>query len=304
MKPRFLLTSALTIGVSLIAAACRESPPGPSPPPRTGPVADPAISELIGGFSEAEMRATVEALEGFGSRTVGQVGNRQAAAYLHGRFSAIGGLTVDYQDAELRNVIATRPGTDPDAKAIYVAGAHYDSVAQMPDAAPGAMDDATGVSIVLEMARLASGANFRHAIVFACFNGEECGLLGSTSFVGQLKADGGQVGLYLNYDSTAYDPEGRLVLDVIASPAAADAKERLILHNRLYGIGFTLVENQHKCGGDYAPFAGAGYPTINTHQEVHGPHYHTANDRIGLVSFRYAVKNGQLGLSLLASLAR
>ena len=37
--------------------------------------------------------------------------------------------------------------------------------------------------------------------------------------------------------------------------------------------------------------------------ESHGAHYHTANDTIGLVSFPYAAKVSQLGLSIIATLA-
>jgi Zn-dependent M28 family amino/carboxypeptidase len=301
---RVAFLAVLSIGLSLAMTACRRSPAGPVRAAPEGPVADPAVADLIGRFSEAEMRRTVEALQGFASRTLGQAGNRRAAEYLHGRFSAIPGLAVEYQDDKLRNVIATLPGTDPAARTMYIVGAHYDSAGPTADVAPGAMDDATGVAVVLEVARLASGERFRHPLVFACLNGEECGLLGSTSYVEHLKAAKMQVGLYLNYDSTGYDPEDRRVLDVIASPGAADLKERLMLHNRLYGLGFTIVENRHGCGGDHVPFVKAGYAAISTHQEEHGPHYHGADDRIEFVTFRYALRNGQLGLSLLAHLAR
>ncbi len=301
---RVALAAILSIGLALSVTACRRSPAEPPRGAPEGPLADPAVANLIDGFSEAEMRRTVEALQGFASRTLGQTGNRQAAEYLHGRFAAIPGLSVEYQDDRLRNVIATLPGTDPEARALYVAGAHYDSVGPTADVAPGAMDDATGVAVVLEMARLASGMRFRHPLVFACFNGEESGLLGSTSYVEHLKAAEAQVGLYLNYDSTGYDPGDRRILDVVSSPGAADSKERLLLHNRSYGTGFTIVENRHGCGGDHVPFVRAGYAAISTHQEEHGPRYHGADDVIEFVSFGYALRNGRLGLSLLTHLAR
>lgn len=109
--------------------------------------------------------------------------------------------------------------------------------------------------------------------------------------------------MYLNNDSIAFDPQERLILDVIANPPAAAAKKVLIGNNKLYNLGFTLVENVHGCNGDHTPFQQAGFPAINTHQESHGAHYHTANDTIELVSFPYAAKVGQLGLSIIATLA-
>lgn len=265
--------------------------------------ADPAVTKLVGMMSEAKLLATVRDLEALKSRTVGQPGNAEAATYLHGRFAKIPGLKVAYQDDKWRNVIATLPGSDPISTELYVVGAHYDCESTKPDDAPGAMDDATGVAVVLEMARILSTRRFRHTVVFACWNAEECGLHGSRSFVKQVVQENRRVSLYLNYDSTGYDPQGRLVLDLIANPPAAAAKVLLMENNRRYGIGFTLVENQHRCGGDYVPFWQAGFPAVNSHQEEHGAHYHTTNDKSALVTTRYAAKNGQLGISVIAALA-
>lgn len=260
------------------------------------------IADLIGQFSETSMSNTVRDLEALPSRAVGKEGNEQAAAYLHARLSKIPGLRVEPLQAPLRNVIATLSGTDTNAGALYVVGAHYDAYDAKRERVPGAMDDAVGVSIVLEMARILGPRRFRSTVVFACWNGEECGLLGSKAFVERLGREGKTVALYLNYDSTGYDPAGRRVLDVIANRSADGAKRVLLENNRKYGIGFTITENRHTCGGDYVPFAEAGFPFINTHQEEHGPHYHTAQDTISRVTFPYALNNGQLGLSVLAAL--
>jgi hypothetical protein len=291
------MKAALTTGFSaaLILLSVCQSHSEPKP--------DADISAMLGSFSESAMRDTVRDLEAFRSRTVGQPGNPQAAKYLHGRLARIPELQVAPLRGPWNNVVATLPGTDSKSQEVYIVGAHYDSIAETPETAPGATDNATGVSIVLEMARILGLRKFRHTIVFACWNGEEIGIKGSRDFVSQWVKDGRGVALYLNYDSTAFDPQGRLILDVIANPPAAAAKRLLIENNRLYGIGFTIVEDRHKCGSDHVPFAAAGFPAINTHQEEHGAHYHTAKDRIDLVSFPYAMKNGQLGLSVIAGLA-
>ena len=261
------------------------------------------VSVMVGAFAEKEMRMTVSDLVAFKSRTVGQPGNVQAASYLHDRLQRIPGLQVAPPAGPWKNVIATLPGTDATSRSLHIVGAHYDSVAERPDLAPGAMDDASGIAVVLEMARILSQYQFRHTIIFACWNGEECGLNGSREFVQQLIKDGRSVALYLNHDSIAFDPQARLILDVIANPPAGAAKKLLIENNQRYKLGFTLVENLHACNGDHTPFQQAGFPAINTHQEDHGAHYHTANDTTELVSFPYAAKVGQLGLSIIATLA-
>ena len=276
--------------------------PGKVPETDSGEAAK-EVSIMVRAVTEKGVRKTVRDLVAFKSRTVGQSGNVQAASYLHDRLQRIPGLQVAPLVEPWKNVIATLPGTDTASRSLYIVGAHYDSVAELPDTAPGAMDDASGIAVVLEMARILSQYHFRHTIIFACWNGEEGGLNGSREFVQQLIKDGRSVALYLNNDSIAFDPQERLILDVIANPPAAAAKKMLIENNKRYNLGFTLVEDLHGCNGDHTPFQQAGFPAINTHQENHGAHYHTANDTLERVSFPYAAKVGQLGLSIIATLA-
>ncbi len=75
------------------------------------------------------------------------------------------------------NVFAQRQGTDKTAKAILV-GAHYDSVA----VSPGADDNASGVAVVLEIARLLGSRPTPRTLQLAFFDKEEAGLLGSQAF--------------------------------------------------------------------------------------------------------------------------
>ncbi len=88
----------------------------------------------------------------------------------------------------LTNVIATLKGTkNPDR--IYVVSGHYDSMCSDPSDgecdAPGANDDASGTSAVIEMARVMSKQKFDATIIFMAVAGEEQGLLGSTYFAEQ-----------------------------------------------------------------------------------------------------------------------
>jgi hypothetical protein len=78
--------------------------------------------------------------------------------------------------AEGVNVVAERVGTDKQAGTILV-GAHYDSVFQ----SPGADDNASGVAVVLEVARLLGEATPR-TLKLVLFDKEEAGLLGSKAF--------------------------------------------------------------------------------------------------------------------------
>lgn len=76
------------------------------------------------------------------------------------------------------NVFAQRQGTDQKAGAILLA-AHYDTVAD----SPGADDNASGVAVVLEIARLLGANPTPRTLQLAFFDKEEAGLLGSKAFV-------------------------------------------------------------------------------------------------------------------------
>jgi hypothetical protein len=84
--------------------------------------------------------------------------------------------------AEGVNIFAERLGTDKKAGAILL-GAHFDTVA----ASPGADDNATGVAVVLEIARLFGSQPTPRTLQLAFFDKEEAGLLGSKAFVAKTK---------------------------------------------------------------------------------------------------------------------
>ena len=75
------------------------------------------------------------------------------------------------------NVIAERPGTDPNA-GILLVGAHYDSV----QGSPGADDNATGVVVALEVARLLRDRQTSRPLRIVLFDQEEAGLVGSYAY--------------------------------------------------------------------------------------------------------------------------
>lgn len=87
-----------------------------------------------------------------------------------------------------RNVIGILPGRDPAyAGEAIILGAHYDHMGQAPDGMvwPGANDDASGVAVLLEIARSWREQGYvpRRSVIFAAWDAEELGLLGSIHYV-------------------------------------------------------------------------------------------------------------------------
>ena len=125
-------------------------------------VAEPASSqnslilEMMGKTNKTEIYNNIEFLQNYQTRYYGTDDNSKAATYLFNELSKIPGLKVEYQNGNLKNIVATLPGLNNSSDEIVMIGAHYDSTSYPPELAPGATDNACGVAIVLELARIIS----------------------------------------------------------------------------------------------------------------------------------------------------
>ncbi len=154
------------------------------------PAPEVAVQSLVAALDPARFRASIETLAGLGSRHWSQQGNLAAVDWIETQLASYG-YTVERHaytfDGETReNVYATRTGSlEPDR--MYIVSAHLDSTnndSADRSFAPGADDDASGVALVLEAARvLASpGVEVERSVRFAFWNNEETGLAGSAAY--------------------------------------------------------------------------------------------------------------------------
>jgi hypothetical protein len=132
------------------------------------------------------------------------------------KFEAVSGRT-NSKPAHMENVYGILPGFDPTlAKTVFIISGHFDSRASdvMDPSldAPGADDDASGVAVSMECARLLSRAEanargpYRATLLFAAISGEEQGLLGSARLLEWAKQQGYTVGGMLDNDIVGSDP--------------------------------------------------------------------------------------------------
>ncbi len=189
---------------------------------------DPKITETINEISAANLESNVRKMVSFGtrhtlsSRTEKDKGIGAACNWVKSEFEKIsiessGRLDVKLDSVYLEpdgrrivrktlltNVMATLKGTDPNDKRIFIVGGHLDSrngdANDSVGTAPGANDDASGVSAVLELARVMSKRNFPATIIFVAFSGEEQGLNGSTFLAKKAKDQNWNVVAMLNND--------------------------------------------------------------------------------------------------------
>src|ERR1700730_9860127 len=220
---------------------------------------DPGLRALLREVDPDRIKATILRLTQFGTRHTASSqtdpvrGIGAATAWVFAQMQAIaatsaGRMTVQQQTftqpvasnipvpTTITNVIATLKRTASPER-FYVITGHLDSrvtdVLNFTDDAPGADDDASGVAVVLELARLFATRQFPGTLVFATVAGEEQGLYGSTFMAAQMAKAGHDVqGMFSNdivgasqgWDGTKPDPHTvRMFLEGV--PTAATASE-------------------------------------------------------------------------------
>lgn len=175
-----------------------------------------AIAEESGQSAVAapDIRERVEAIvrtlaETIGHRSYRDDANLSAAGDFVTRSFEAAGYTVALQPYEVkgrtyRNIIAERRGEEePDR--VLIVGAHYDTV----EGTPGADDNASGVAVLLELARLHAETRFRKTVRFVAFTLEEPPFfrsrqMGSRVYARSLKAQGEQVEAMLCLEMVGY----------------------------------------------------------------------------------------------------
>lgn len=112
-------------------------------------------------------------------------------------------VTAEYSGVESPNIVAKLEGSDPVLKKEYVLlSAHLDHLGAGKAIFAGAMDDASGVASVLEIAKSFSQNRERpkRSMLFVIFTGEEKGLLGSRYFAGRPTVPEAEIVADLNLD--------------------------------------------------------------------------------------------------------
>lgn len=255
-----------------------------------------------GTILSSEARIIVEALshDSLQGRRAGEDGGRKAAEYIVSLLQEWGiePLSADgyLQPFEaggcmMNNILAVIPGNSDE---YVVVGAHYDHLGCDSTLAGdgcfnGADDNASGVSAVLQIARAvkAGAVKPQRSMVFAFWDGEEKGMLGSEHFVRKctfLSA----VKAYMNFDMVGRGPVDNpkhLTYFYTASCPAFGEWLKTDMEER----GFCFVPDYRSWdrpvyGSDNAPFAQKEIPVVWYHTEGH-PDYHQPSDTADKIDY-------------------
>jgi Zn-dependent M28 family amino/carboxypeptidase len=201
-----------------------------------------------------------------------------------------------------QNLILNLPASTENQKPPILIGAHYDAA----PGTPGADDNATGVAVLLELARAFAPAPARYPIRLVAFDMEEYGLLGSAQYAADLRQQQQPLRLMISLEMLGYcdatpgsqrypaglerlyPNRGDFIALVGNLPTIPDLihlsrnirkdgtpSEWLPVPNRGLMVPQTRLS-------DHSPFWDKGYRAIMVTDTafMRNPHYHQASDRI------------------------
>lgn len=198
-----------------------------------------------------------------------------------------------HQKLALKNVMGKIEGKNPDE--IVIIGAHYDHLGVDPlldgdKIYNGADDNASGVAAVLQIARafMASGVQPERTIIFALWDGEEKGLLGSEHFVLNFP-EPEKIKGYLNFDMIGRNnredvPEHVVYFYTEAHPVFEQWLRDDITERNLNLKPDYRAWDRPIGGGDNGSFAKRDIPIIWYHTDAH-PDYHMPSDHADKINW-------------------
>jgi len=265
-----------------------------------------------GGFSGHRALKHASRLCDFGPRYVGSEGHDRAADYIARTLEQydwqVTSQEFAYGGERLRNIIATR-GSGP----IILLGTHYDTRPQAENDAveptlpvPGANDGASGVGVLLEVARsLDREATADHQVMLAFLDGEDHGDI-----------DGWEWAVGAGYLARALagnpdtHPEWTLILDMVGDvnqeffyewSSSVALNERVWATARSLGYGGSFIARpKHHVIADQTPFVELGM-TASLLIDLDYPYWHTRQDTLDKISADSLQRVGDVIMALLSA---
>ncbi len=227
--------------------------------------------------------------------------NNKAADYLYQKLKSYNlDVTKQIFSSTGYNIIGTKLGTKyPNQKVIICA--HFDD---MPSGAkaPGADDNASGTAAVIEAARILSSHNAPYTMVFALWDEEEQGLIGSEYYANKAANNNDSIIAVINMDMIAWNSANtnRIELHTNNTEAANALVNRIVDLNTTLNLGFnTAIINPGANYSDHASFWDHDFTAtlIIEDDNDFNAYYHTIGDTLGNFNFNYFHRAAKLSIA-------
>ncbi len=251
---------------------------------------DVDLDSLIGLVEQDTLYSYVSTLQAFNGRVAGTASSRAARDWIESKFISFGydSVMIDTFAAavggsgECYNVVATKVGTRFPNHHVIV-GAHHDAVS----GSPGADDNGSGTSGVLEVARILVDIETDMTFIFATFDAEEFGLYGSWHYADEAFARGDTIVYMFNMDMI-----GSIGNFSEVTVYHGTETNYSILYNWLADslLNLTGYLSGNIAASDHYPFTQYGWTSTFIIEYVFSPVYHTYQDSTTWMDFTYMTK--------------
>jgi len=293
---------------------------GKIPPPRivsafpVTPTHQKEVTPLLPFVNKNNIQATVTKLSSYTTRYYRDQTGVDSATWLLNEYKRIAGSRTDikvefFPNTFIQpNVIARIEGTGAQKNEIVILGGHIDSISNGATA-PGADDDASGSSCVLEVFRVLVENNFKplRTLEFHGYAGEEAGLLGSQAIATDYLRNARNVYAMLQLDMVGYIATGTTpTIGIITdfTNAAFNTFLRNIVDT------YSKVRRQDTvCGyacSDHGSWNKAGYVAAFPFEGTfanRNPRIHTTSDLTNIMNFDHAKAFADIALAVLVELS-
>jgi hypothetical protein len=223
-------------------------------------------------------------------------------------------LRVDVRriSADTQNVLGVLRGRDPKlADEAVVIGAHYDHLglgernslapSQAGKVHPGADDNASGTSVMMEIARVLGSrrADLRRSVVFLAFSGEELGLLGSAYYTRNPAWPLEKTVAMINLDMVGRPKDGKLVVGGVGS---SPGFKEIVEHANQSGLQVSTTAGAFGGSSDHISFYVKNIPVLFFFSGLHAD-YHKPSDTADKILFADAARLGDLAMRSAQTLA-
>ena len=274
-----------------------------------------------------QLRRNLQAIVGERSPFSGQRHLAEVESFIEKELASYG-LAVEsdtffYRGKNFRNIVGRLSAQR--GASLIILGAHFDSV----EGTPGADDNASGLAVLLEAARLLSRARLRSELLFCAFNLEELNMIGSTYFAKKLKAAEVKVDAMISLEMIGYTdprpgsqkypiglswlyPDRGDFIGVIGNWNSSSLLRRFTRQMRqVPGLPVETLSVPGNGGlvpavrlSDHSPFWDLGYPALMVTDTsfFRNPHYHGPRDTLDTLNLDFMAKvcagviRGVLGL--------
>jgi hypothetical protein len=274
------------------------------------------ITDLISADSLANTVEVLSNVKGFVKNSV-QVNilsrhsadscNNIAGVYLQQRLlSYLPDVKVENFCADGNNILAELHGKKyPERKIIICA--HYDDMPEQGPA-PGADDNASGCAAVIEAARVLSKYELNCTVVFALWDCEEQGLIGSVYHSDLCRQNNEIIDAVINIDMIGFDKnnDSKMFITLPYNVFPLSISETAKFINENLKIGLDVKATDFPLGSDHLSFLSNGYNSSLFIEDLlydKNTFYHAADDRFSAFNKPYFLKIVKLTTAVAAYLA-